>query len=179
MSIAYDDVEYAVGQNNDAGTQTEIFWAPLADVLTFPKVPADPADFTTAVTITGDFVMKPGKKFNTLYCTLEEGEVTSSLVGERDGKSMENMINGFYPGNKAQILGFIEWAKNTPLVMVVKELEGQMRIMGSDGLPCYIETADLTTGKKVADRKGITWSAKSVGRIAPILTGAVPLTLAI
>ena len=176
MAIIPSDILWTDGQDNDAGLASELYYAPLADVATFPAVIAVPTNFDEKVTVSSDFVMQSGKQFFQIYGTLEKGSVISTLVGERDGKSFENMAKFVHPGNKPYLLGFLEYLKNTNLVFIVKELDGQMRIIGSEDLPAKIDAAESTTGEAVADLKHIEITVKSIGRIAPVYTGTVPLT---
>jgi hypothetical protein len=104
----------------------------------------------------------------------------SNLVGERDSKSAENDIELWHPGNKAYLLGFIEYFKNTPMVLLVKELdETYVRVIGSDGLPAALEVGEITTGNAVKDSKGAKLSFKSIGRVAPIYAGLIQVKTAL
>ncbi|SDK35255.1 hypothetical protein SAMN05421823_102532 [Catalinimonas alkaloidigena] len=173
------DILWPNGSNNDAGLARMHYYCALDDIDTFPAIAATPASATSAaelVTVADDFVFKSGKCFKEFYCTLEKGNMKSTLVGERDGKSAENTVTLFHPGNKDYLLGMIEYLKNTNLVVLVRELDGQIRIFGSEYLPANLDVAESDSGTKVADLKGITVTVKSIGRIAPIYTGAIPLT---
>ena len=169
------DLIWPNGQDNDGGVGSEHYYALIDDVRTWPVIAPTPTNFTGKVTLTGSFVMKPGKKFQKIYCTLEKGMIASTQVGERDGKSYETIATLHFPGNTPEMIGFLEHLKNSNIVLVVRELMGTQRVLGSQYLPANIETSAVTTGTAVADLKGATFTVRSIGRIAPIFTGSVPL----
>jgi hypothetical protein len=161
--------------DNDAGLASKHYYARVEDILTFPVPPANPTSFAQKVTVASDFVMKTGKSFKSFYCTLEKGELKGELQGPRDGKSWINMGDFFHPGNEPSVLGFMETIKNEDVVLLVKELNGQVRIMGAPNVPANLETATGTTGKATADERGFTFTIKSINGIAPVYTGVYPV----
>lgn len=171
-----DDLIWPNGRDNDGGIASEHYYALIDDVATWPTVPANPLNFADKATLLGNFVMKPGKTFKRIYCTLEKGELSSTQVGERDGKSYETMGTLHFPGNSAELLGFLEHLKNSNILLVVRELMGTFRVLGGQYLPANIESSEVKTGMAVADLKGATFTIRSIGRIAPIYNGTIPLT---
>lgn len=176
MPFAFDNLDWADGSNNDGGIGQYIYYSPLSNITTFPAVPATPTTNADVVTVSDPFVMVATKTFKKIYCTRDQGEVVSKMIGETDSKSYENTAEFFIPGNQAEVLAFLEMIKNTNGVFIVPDREDQMRIIGSKNLPAKIEVGETTTGKKAGDMRGTKITVKSVGRIAPIYDNTVPLT---
>ena len=161
-------INYAKGRYNPAGT-TLIYYLLPEDVDTFP-VPADPATATTfdsLVELATAIVMKEGKQMFPIYCTLEEGELKSTLQGPRDGKGYENMMSLSFPGNDSIFLGWQSYFANRDVIFVVKEKNGKVRVLGSLEDPAYMDTAEGTSGKKVADGRATVLTFKATGSTPP------------
>jgi hypothetical protein len=169
-------VTYAKGRYNPAGI-TKVYFALPEDIATFPVLDTPDtvgATFSTLVTLPGAIVMAVGKKFQEIYCTLEEGELKSTFAGNRDGKGKENMLEISFPGNDADYLGFEAYAANRDFVFLVKEKNGKYRVLGSPEDPAYLDTGDATSGKKIADGRKNVLTFKASGATAPpIYTTAV------
>lgn len=163
------------GRLNQAGT-TVFYYAFTEDILTFPTT-ADPetaTDFESIVEMTAAIVMKTAKQFFQMYCTLEEGEVKSNMVGARDSKCFENIAEISFPGNTAEFEGFKAAIANRQIVIIVKEKNGILRVIGSVEDPCYVETAEYTSGKKASDgRKTVMTFKDTKGTPPPIYTQAI------
>lgn len=176
MALDLEDVVWPNGQNNDGGLATVLYVARKSDMTTIRWVPDSPADLEAKVTITTDHVFASGKCFKKVSCTLEKGQLVSNLVGERNSHSFENMATVGFAGNLKKALGLLEEFKNDDLIVLVKELNGQVRQLGWEDVPAHVETAETTTGQAVADFKGTNLTFKSIGRIAPVYEGAIQLT---
>lgn len=180
MALEIEDIlkPQGGGANNDAGLRVIAYYALYHDIETFPKVPDTPANYAEKVTITDPFVMKSGKAFKQIQSTLETSGLDTSGVGERDGKSAENLLTLQHPGTPAAMVAWIEEHKNSDLILVIQHIDGAMRVIGSEGLPANIEEFNIPSGMKVADPRHVRATIKSVGRIAPFITSPVPLTAA-
>jgi hypothetical protein len=162
------DIKYPQGRYNPSGV-TRVLYAFTEDILTMPVMP-DPetaATFPELIEMDTAIVMKPGKKFSELYCTLEEGELKSKQVGPRDGKGKENEMGISFPGNDALFLGFEAQCANRTLVFLVLEKNGKWRVFGSLEDPAYSNTSDYTSGKKIADGRATVMMFTSSGATAP------------
>ena len=163
--------------NNDAGIAVYVHFADHDDIETFPSVSATPLTPQDLVTVTGNFVMKPGKRFIKLYCTLETGSLASTMAGERDGRSAETLTTLYHPTNRKEIIAMLEWYKNRNIVAIVQELDGQARLIGSEYIPAEIQNVEITTGTAITDRKGATITLRSIGRVAPVYEGTIPTSV--
>jgi hypothetical protein len=168
------------GQNMGGLTQ-EIYFGFHADVLTWPTAPTAPATLAAAAMLTGELVMKPGKKLFKMYITDDTGEFLIEPVGELDGKSFVTHLTVFHPGLKDTLFGFINAAKNDNLVFVVQDSDGQKYLMGDKLRPAvYAGSPDgFGTGKETAARKGISMEFTYKTPNLHIYPGNIPLTEAL
>lgn len=182
--MAFEDVLWAQGKDNMGGLVGNVFFCPTEDI-----------DWTTPLTlsldgatITGTLATKSGKKFYQVYHTRETGKIDDNVIGERDGKAYENMLEFFHPGNTPQMQNFKRLVKNTPGVWIAKDTDGKFRVLGivalgdvgsevvSLDMPAYVDTAPGTTGAAVGDRRGTTMTVKSESPHPPLFyDGDIPL----
>ncbi|MEI7424183.1 MAG: hypothetical protein WCK18_18920 [Prolixibacteraceae bacterium] len=163
---------------NMGGLVQKVYFGYHADVSVFPTKPATPNTLATASVLTGDLVMKPGKRLFEMYMTDDTGEFKIDPVGEADGKSFVEHLTLFHPGLQKKILGFINAAKNENLVFVVVDSDGQMYLMGDKLRPAVFAGAPegVGTGKNAAARKGVSLEFTYKTASAFIYEGNVPLT---
>lgn len=165
-------IQWPQGRYNPAGVK-RVFYAFVEDILSFPTL-ADPETaltFESLAEYDGAIVMKPGKQFFPLYCTVETGEITSTLVGPRDGKGFENSVSISFPGSEAEFLGFKAASANRNIVFIVEEKNNKMRVLGSLDDPAFMDTDESTSGKAIADGRTSVLGFKASGATpAPIYT---------
>lgn len=161
-------ITYPRGQYNPGGV-SKVWYAFIDDVATFPSL-ADPG---TAITLASlveyidPITMKSGKQFQPLYCTLETGELKSQMVGQRDGHGFENSGMISFPGNTSDFLGFKAYAANTQLIIIVKEKNGVLRVLGDLDNPAEMEVVDDSSGAKIADPRASKVTMKASGSTPP------------
>ena len=183
--MAFEDILFGQGQDNMAGLIGDLYFAPLDDI-DLTALPAIGADLV----VTGNITLKALKKFFRLYNTRGNGKITSNVVGERDGRSFENIFEYKFPGDTKEVISFLRQVSNTPGVLIGKTPQGVYRLLGlsvvkdTDGvtdvttfdLPAYLETAAGDSGAAGADAKGHTISFKSEALCPPLIyTGTVDL----
>lgn len=168
------------GQNMGGLTQ-EVYFGYHADVLTWPAKPNAPANLEANAALTGELLMKPGKRLFKMYITDDTGEFKVEPVGEIDGKSFVEHLTIFHPGMRKKMIGFMNAAKNENLVFIVKDSDGQTYLMGDALRPAiYAGAPDgAGTGKATADRKGISAEFTYKTSNVYVYTGAIPLTEAL
>lgn len=172
-------VTYPKGLYNPAGIN-DVYYAFVEDIATFPTL-ADPATATTfdsLVSFADAITMKTGKKFNPVYCTLETGQIKSTLVGPRDGKGFEKSLEISFPGNQAAMIGFRAYAAGRDLVFIVREKNGVLRVVGDLEDPAFLETDEEGSGQKISDgRKAILTFKANGATPAPIYVTAITALL--
>ena len=179
--IDFTDIDKNLPNGENMGGITQkVYFGYHADVSAFPTKPVTPTTLETAAVLTGDLVMKAGKRMWELYITDDTGEFKIDSVGEVDGKSFVEHLTFFHPGLQKKILGFINAAHNENLVFIVEDSNGNMFLMGDENRPAiYAGSPDgAGTGKTTAARAGM--SAEFTYKTANILayTGNIPLTAA-
>lgn len=174
------DIQRKVGVDNDAGLKTRLFYARMADILTWPEPPAEPATLKDKVILEGEFVMEEGKRFGYIEGSLEKNRGLQSGAGQNGNSSAVNMLTFYHYGTDPDILGFIETYKNDDLVLVSEDLQGNLRVYGAPGLPAQIMPDwQEEGGGEVSDEKFIQINFRTVGRIAKFYEGSIPLTPAV
>lgn len=175
--MAFEDILWTQGSDNMGGLVGDLYFVPIEDIdfTTPPTLNAD------GVTITGNIVLKASKQWFKIYHTVGTGKIEDKIVGERDGKSFENMCEFKFPGDTKDLVAFKRQIKNTPIALLGRDAQGAYRVMGisivkatggSDVLvldyPAYIEQADGTTGAQSADAKGHTFQVKCAANHPPL-----------
>ena len=163
---------------NMGGIIPKVYFGYHADVAAFPTKPATPLTLETASVLTGDLVMKAGKKLFEMYLTDDSGEFKIETVGELDGKSFVSHLTLFHPGMQKKIIGFMNAVKNASMVFVVLDSEGQMYLMGDKLRPAVFAGSPdgFGTGKETAARKGASMEFTYKTPSVFVYTGSVPLT---
>lgn len=155
-------IQWPQGRFNPAGVK-RVFYAFQDDILSFPTL-ADPETaltFESLVEYDAAIVMKTGKQFFPLYCTVETGEIQSTIVGPRDGKGYENTLTISFPGNEAEFIGFKTASANRNLVLIVEEKNNKIRVLGDLNDPAFMDTDESTSGKAIADGRTSVISFKA------------------
>lgn len=163
---------------NMGGLVQKVYFGYHADVAAFPTKPVTPTTLETASVLTGDLVMKAGKRMFGMYLTDDTGEFKIDSVGEVDGKSFLEHLTLFHPGLQKKILGFINAAKNENLVFIVVDSDGQKYLMGDRLRSAVFAGAPdgVGTGKDAAARKGVSLEFTYKTSNVHVYTGNIPLT---
>lgn len=176
------NVDWEDGQDNTAGIQQKIAIALLRDIATLPGPEVEnplalgSASYSKLVTVSSNIVMNAYKKFIECYCTKEAGELKTELQGERDGKSFKSTLEVFMPGSKADFFGFVKLIKNSNLVAIIPDMDGQKYLLGDRKFGLQLASFTWGTGKAAADRKGGTLTFDFNGNVPFYLfTGKIDL----
>lgn len=174
-----ENIMFDQGQCNEGGLGGFLYYAPVDDFATIPA-PATSEDATSleeAGSITDPYVFKTGKCFKKLYCTLETGEVRFGMVGPRDSKSFEQIAEVSYPGNDKKFIGFLHTNANGRFIIIAKERNGRLRVVGTEDFPAHFDDAQGSSGKASADGRKTTMMFKSSACYPPpVYEGEVQLT---
>ena len=163
---------------NMGGIKQVVYFGFWADVETWPSKPSSPATIEENAALTGEIVMKAGKRMFSMYITDDTGEFQIESVGEVDGKSYVLHLNLFHPGLQKKILDFINAIKNDNLFFVVTDAEGQKYLMGDELRPAIFNGSPdgNGTGKATADRKGMSCEFIYKTNNVYVYDGNIPLT---
>jgi hypothetical protein len=157
------------------GTTSKIYAVCACDILTFPGfvTTTGPGD---KLILDGDIVLKATKKFAEINITPDTGKIDHELVGVRGSKSYNNKF-GF---KVAKSLLSDEWFNengNGCAVLIVETKDGARRVIGTDKIPAFFETATGTSGD--AQDSEAMWTGSvmdTVGKVAPYYEGTIDLT---
>ena len=95
--IDFTDIDKNLPNGDNMGGLTQVvYFGYYADVETFPIPPVNPTTLLLASALTGELVMKPGKRLWKMYITDDTGEYKMELVGEIDGHSFVNHLSLFH-----------------------------------------------------------------------------------
>ena len=157
--IDFTDIDKNLPNGENMGGLTQKIWFGYwVDVLTWPTKPAYNAALEASVALTGDIVMKAGKRLFEMYITDDTGELKMELVGEVDGHSYVEHLSLFHPGLQAKIRGFMRAAQNENLIFIVEDSDGQKYLLGDEMRPAILlgSPDGAGTGKTTAARKGVS-----------------------
>ena len=169
-------------RNNMGGLRVTLYFGLIDDVETWPTM-ADQESGTQSIdglaSLTGNVVMKAGKKMFSMYGTPQTIELKSTVVGEIDSQSHKHSLNVSMPGLGSKLIGFLGATNNENLFFIVQRHNGTMYMMGYEGMPATKVSDESGTGAKVEDGAKAVVSFEAYGPTpAPIYTGTVPLTVA-
>ncbi|GAB4042216.1 hypothetical protein [Spirosoma litoris] len=162
-------------ENNMGGTEQFFYLSSQSNILTFGAPAASPTDPDDKYVITTPHTMKTGKKFITIYCTIDTSELEQALNGDIDGISFKPTFKFFYPGSAKSLIAFINRVKNDKLVIIVPLSDGTMMQLGGAKFVAYIKPnfkSDKTTGRG----KGAEFECYAYQPDIMIYNAAVPLT---
>ena len=179
--IDFTDIDKNLPAGENMGGLTQKVWFGYwVDVATFPTKPAYSATLEDSVKLTGDLVMKNGKRMFEMYITDDTGELKLELVGEVDGHSYVEHLTFFHPGLQAKIRAFMRAAQNENLVFIAEDSDGQRYLLGDASRPAILSGSPdgAGTGKTTAARKGISMEFTYKTNAIYSYAGNIPLTVA-
>ena len=144
------------------------------DLGTFPSVGAyavaTPED---SVTLDGDIVLVALKKFARFKCIIDTGAIISEPQGDVGSMGFKNSVTGKIASSDPKVLAWAQRMLNGCCVVIVKEKNGQMRVIGSKEQPAQSETMTHTNN---ATANNLEFSIyDTIGKIAPLYTGVIDL----
>jgi hypothetical protein len=172
-----EDVVKDSGGDNGAGLKRTIYFALIADVLTWPTFGAS-ATYADLATFTTAFAMVSTKRFWSFVADVRRNSLESISAGERGSLSSINKLEIVRAKFNASVAGFLRQHKNDDMVFICEDLNGQLRVLGSNDLPAELVNFTIPSGAEVSDDKNTKITVEAVGEIAPHYgTIAVPLAI--
>ena len=182
MALNAKNITRKANSKNIGGLAQDHYYAFADDIDVWP-VGLNP-DFDAATSFsdlvnlktTDIFVMKTGKYFHSFPCILETGQVKSTMVGPLGSHAFENTGTFGNPANLDELTGHIAFIANKPVVVLARELNGTVKVIGTKEYPAQLDNYEGTNGEKVADGNMQKHGFKSLGCIpSPNYLGAIPL----
>ncbi len=137
-----------------------------------PNIAVNHVELVTAAT---NFTFKTGKGFAKMYTTKNTGKVKHASNGGTDGRGFNSEAEFFWPGDEAEPLGILKYAKNNRLIALCPRPNGKIWMVGTDRYP-----ADIEYSYDSSDNNGSGVAGTSIKimttEITPILyTGTITL----
>lgn len=155
------------------GIMVDIFIACACDIETFPEVGAyNVATPEDSVTLGGDIVLADGVVWKKFKVMTDKGSILDQLQGDIGSKHYKNVLNFNIAGTEAATLAWHQVTSNGCLVCVVKEKNGQYRVIGSKDVPAHYTTNDISNGPENSMSTSVLEAI--TGRVAPIYEGLLP-----
>jgi len=176
-TIATENIDFCADQENPAGiSPVEIYAARVIDFETIIKPAA--LGVATTLELAGSIVdphaFPAGKGFFKINILPDTGSVETTNEGEKGSKTNTNVFSGTLPGNSARNIGFIRKYQNVGMIFLVKQINGEIRQIGSEDSPAYLTEASGTTGLKAGDINGMPVKFADVQSYpAPVYTGTI------
>lgn len=184
-----NDIAAPTGQNM-GGLIDHAYLVSAADIdetaLNALSVAAATVSGEKSLNVSSAIPLLANKKFGKVYFTKGlDAALSYSVVGERDGKSREVMVDMKKPFLNTAGDEVIDGILNGPLVLIVRDAQGVLRLCGVNrraddtlaiDFPMYLETDDATTGGNGAAKAGHTVQLKGEAPHAPLYyTGSIDL----
>jgi len=169
------DLAAPCGETIIPGLTQVIYLVCSCDIDVFPPYLAT-TGIGDKITLNGNIVLKAGAKFGKVEITSSTGEITHTQVGVRGSKNYTNKLDF----ECVKSIASDEWFDihaNGCFVAIVTQKDGQMRVLGTDKVPAFFESAEGKTGKANADAANWVGSIMDeTGKVAPYYTGTIDLT---
>lgn len=164
-NIENEDLNSCINSEIQAGlSEVGLYYAVHEQATAIPEPPA-PGDanysYENGVTVSTDITFTAGKGFGKITLQTDTGELKIDLVGNKGNKKHKQQLMFAVPGNSKKLLGFIRTLKNTPLLFLTTERDGQKRLVGDKNNPAYISEAAGTTGKGGEDDKNVVFTIET------------------
>ncbi len=172
-NIDIEDIAWGDGCANEGGLKVKAWYALYADVDDIPAPLA--IDYASSATVASDITMKAGKYFRPIYSDLEASSFAGESQGETSMLSSANRYTFKQFGTRAQLVGMINALRNKSLIIIVEDLAGNKRIIGSMALPAKMESFGEIGGAKASDEKSVAFTIYAPGKQAYFYTGEIPI----
>ena len=150
MAVALGHMKGPDGlKDNPSGVTQKYYVAVKGDILTLPDIQRDPNQASTNIevnTIVDDILFDVDKGFIEVYSTKDTGKLTYESVGGKDGKMLMGKFEAFYPGDDNEASAKVKILKNNQLVILVEEMDGTIKLLGSVKQYADLDSFSKTTG---------------------------------
>ena len=173
------NISFAGGENVGGVQHSQFYLARLDWFLSIKKTKTRDTAVTAAelVTISDSHTFNTGYGFIQVTATMKTGNLESKSAGDLDGKVKNDVVSFAIAGSKASQLAFEKDNLNEDLILLITEIDGTVRQIGSAEIPARMETTNHSIGGGGFDgKKGSTYEVHGWGAgSAPIYTGAITL----
>lgn len=152
------------GKTNRPGFGKKLLVALISDFETIatPTLPGTVAGDEVKITTAHTF--KAGKGFKVLETTDEFNELTGEVIGDRDSRGESQTMTARHPGLEAEVLEFKKKALGQEFIMLLPNLDGTYRQVGTEEDPMECQSSS-GSGTKSGGYKGITFTFSGYSEI--------------
>lgn len=151
--INIEDINFCPDQMNASGIRTRLYYAPDHYFMKI-KLPGNAPGYSDTVTIPSGEIEFKGGGWSYIDVLIDENELRNSLSGGQQRKRSKSEIEMYIVGLRAEVLGFIEKHKNTPLIFGIEDSNHQSWIIGNLRNRAFFDVADVSSARKYEDNSG-------------------------
>jgi hypothetical protein len=135
----------------------------------------DPAVNAEFIESTGNVSCVGGKYFVKIDITAGQVTLEEKTSGGPRQNSPMSTLKVKRAGISSSSLGWLKQAKNKELVVIAKDRNGLVRMLGDVDQGAFITEIDTKSGAKQGDERGTEFTIEYMGREAIVYTGIVPI----
>ena len=159
MALKIGNIDWNVGRSNPSGIVPIAYRIAKSEITSWPTIDdlADAATVDAYVNYTGDFVLKAGSVFETMYSTPGKGKVTFEPIGEIDNTMYTNKAVLSFPALIKEARAYAKAAANGDFIYIIPTMEGDYVVIGHPS-PAYRVKSPVSgdTGDAAGSAKGVT-----------------------
>ncbi len=174
----FSDLLKNSGGDGYAGLSINTYLALVDEILSFPDLPASPANYAESVTIESpdDITFLTGGYFRVFQSQVQKSSLDGSLIGEAGSLAGKNTLNLHHPRISPAVVGWIKEHKNDDFIIVQETANGDFRLLGTPKLPAVIKSGDLPGGIVIEDEKATKLMFEAVGEVGVFYNGLISQT---
>jgi hypothetical protein len=175
LAFTFGDVDWE-GGDNIGGFTSQGWMGIFHEIHAWPEQDRNASTDEGLIELTGNYVMKEGKKFYKIYITQRTAGAESENQGEIDGKSFLQKPTFFIPGSRVETMAFARKINNTRGILLLKDPNtGEMIQFGDKDFPLHFMPR-LAFGNQPTDRRGLFVDCEADNfNAALIYKGTIPL----
>lgn len=150
--VTLQDIDSDLDCRDNTGGIVKVLAMYHSDVATWPTEPASPASLEDFGKLTGDVVLKSGKKAVVFTLPQGKGSFVITEQGEMGGMSHQMELSIFQNGIFPAMLGLMGATKNAKMAFIVVDRNKQMYLMGDPDNGAMRDKGDgANTGSAIGD----------------------------
>lgn len=136
---------------NPGGLPQHFYVGRVREATTFPDIVRRFEDVATdnreMVVVESDIVFGTNQGFFKMYVTQDSAGLEAESTGGTDGMSGKGMYKAFMPGDDPEVTARIRLMQNDSFILLVEQLDGRVRMMGSPLVYAKMVSWKHTTAK--------------------------------
>ena len=154
VKTVFDSIEVCPGKTFMPGIRRRIYFAPKADIVTWPKLPkitgANGQKMEDLAKLDGNFTLAEDKYWKCMDLKDEASNVTFDTVGDEGSKLVQNTATAILAGQSDEVKGFARQAIKTNMVFLYQQRDGKFCVLGNEMFSTKIKAAGDTGAEATA-----------------------------